>query len=204
MGRSTTPRHGFLVSSLVGGSTNDGPLARLIAEADIRQLVARYAVATDQRDLDALVALFVPDVLVGRDPSGEPVRGIEALRENLAGQLGAIGVTILHVGTHQIDLQGDDDATGHVYCRAEIQDGDRWIHQTIRYDDRYRRVDGQWLFVGRKHQLFYGAEVGANPVGLPPANWPTNHDGWGTLPEADPTWQAFWEERQAHGDEPSA
>ena len=63
------------MSSLVGGSTNDDPLARLIAEADIRQLVARYAVATDQRDLDALVALFVPDVRVGRDPSGEPARG---------------------------------------------------------------------------------------------------------------------------------
>ncbi len=203
MGRPTTPGHGFLVSSLVGGSTNDDPLARLIAEADIRQLVARYAVATDQRDLDALVALFVPDVRVGRDPSGEPARGIEALRENLADQLGAIGVTILHVGTHQIDLQGDDDATGHVYCRAEIQDGDRWIHQSIRYDDRYRRVDGQWLFVGRHHQLFYGAEVGANPIGLPPANWPANHDGWGTLPEADPTWQAFRDERQAHRDDPS-
>ena len=177
-------------------SSNPGNdlLARLVAEADIRQLVARYAVATDQRDLDALVALFIPDVRVGRDESGEPVRGRDALRENLAGQLSAIGVTILHVGTHQIDLQGPDDATGHVYCRAEIQDGARWIHQSIRYDDRYRRVDGQWLFVGRHHQLFYGAEVGTSPVGLPPADWPANHDGRGTLPEADPTWQTFREE----------
>ncbi|MDG2429062.1 MAG: nuclear transport factor 2 family protein [Acidimicrobiales bacterium] len=170
-------------------------LERLIAEADIRQLVARYAVATDQRDLDALVALFVPDVQVGRDASGVPVTGRSALRENLAHQLGAVGVTILHVGTHQIDLHSPDEATGHVYCRAEVQDGDRWIHQSIRYDDRYGRVDGCWLFIGRHHQLFYGAEVGTNPLTLPPADWPSNHHGWGTLPESDSTWQTFQSQR---------
>ena len=170
---------------------------RLAAEADIRQLVARYAVATDQRDLDALVDLFMPDVRVGWSSSGEPLSGRAALRENLAGQLRAVGVTILHMGTHQIDLQGPEDATGHVYCRAEIQDGDRWIHQSIRYDDRYHRLDGDWLFVGRRHQLFYGAEVGVNPLRLPPADWPANHDGWGTLPEADPTWQAFQQDQSS-------
>ncbi len=167
---------------------------RLLAEADIRQLVARYAVATDRRDLDALVALFVPDVRVGRELSGRA-----ALRENLATQLAAIGVSILNVGTHQIDLDGPDEATGLVYCKAEVQDGDRWIHQAIRYDDRYRRVDGEWLFVRRIHRLFYGAEVGVNPVGLPPADWPANHDGWGTIPADDETWQAFW---AGHGEVP--
>ena len=50
-------------------------LDRLVAEAEIRQLVARYAVATDRRDLDALVALFVPDVRVGRDVSGRDASG---------------------------------------------------------------------------------------------------------------------------------
>ncbi len=45
-------------------------LERLTAEADIRQLVARYAVCLDKRDLDGLVALFVPDVQVGRDTTG--------------------------------------------------------------------------------------------------------------------------------------
>ena len=162
------------------------PLDRLVAEAEIRQLVARYAVAPARRDLDALVALFVPDVRVGRDVSGR-----DALRESFDRKLRSVGVAILNVGTHQIDLRGSDDATGHVYCKAEVQDGDRWIHQAIRYDDTYRRVDGVWLFVRRIHQLFYGAEVGTNPLGLPPADWPRNHDGLGTLPAADPSWQEF-------------
>ena len=167
-------------------TTEVSPFDRLIAEAEIRQLVARYAVAIDRRDLDALVALFVPDVRVGPDASGR-----DALRESFDGQLLSVVVTILNVGTHQIDLQGSNDASGHVYCKAEVQDGSRWIHQAVRYDDTYRRVDGLWLFVRRIHQLFYGAEVGSNPLGLPPADWPRNHDGLGTLPAADPTWQEF-------------
>jgi ketosteroid isomerase-like protein len=162
---------------------------RLLAHEQIRQLAARYAVATDRRDLDTLVSLFVDDVRVGRD-----ARGRVALRANLERQLRDIGVSILNVGTHQIDLVDDDHATGHVYCKAEIQDGHRWIHQAIRYDDVYERRQGTWYFVRRRHLLFYGAPVGVNPLTLPPANWPEHHDGLGTIPYSDPTWQAFWQE----------
>ncbi len=167
---------------------------RLVAEADIRQLVARYAVATDQRDLDTLVALFVPDVRVGSDSTGR-----DALRASFASQLRNIGISVLNTGTHQIDLHGPDGATGHVYCKAEIQDGDRWIHQAIRYDDTYRRVDGEWLFVRRIHQLFYGADIGVNPLGLEPADWPASHTGRGTLPGADASWQAWQADDDGQG-----
>jgi ketosteroid isomerase-like protein len=162
-------------------------IQQLLAYEQIRQLASRYAVATDRRDVDTLASLFVPDVRVGRDTYGR-----EALRANFAEQLRAIGVSILNIGTHQIDLVDDDHATGHVYCKGEIQDGARWIHQAIRYDDTYARVDGEWLFVRRKHLLFYGAEVGVNPLTLPPANWPEHHDGLGSLPYSEPTWQSFW------------
>ncbi len=162
-------------------------LERLEAHEAIRQLVARYAVAVDARDLDALVALFVPDVQVGAGATGR-----EALRDVFDASLRAIGISVLNVGTHVIDLVDADHATGIVYCRGEIQDGDRWIHQAIVYDDEYRRVDGSWCFVRRVHRLFYGAEVGVNPLGLPPADWPEHHDGSGTLPAAWATWADFW------------
>jgi uncharacterized protein (TIGR02246 family) len=163
-------------------------LERLVAHEEIRQLVARYALAVDSRDLDALVALFVDDVRVGRDATGR-----EALRASFDESLRDVGVTILNVGTHVIDLVDDDHATGHVYCKGEVQDGDRWIHQAILYRDAYERRDGRWYFVRRIHELWYGAEVGANPLGLPPADWPANHDGRGTLPERWETWRRFWD-----------
>ena len=160
---------------------------RLLAYEEIRQLAARYALTMDSRDLDGLVALFVDDVQVGRDTFGR-----DALRASFETSLRDVGITILNVGTHVIDLVDDDHATGHVYCKGEIQDGDRWIHQAILYRDTYERRDGRWYFVRRRHELWYGAEVGVNPLTLPPANWPEHHDGIGTVPEVFTTWKAFW------------
>jgi ketosteroid isomerase-like protein len=170
-------------------SSGLGDLERLLAHEEIRQLAARYAVATDARDLDALVSLFVDDVRVGRDASGR-----DALKAFFTESLRGVGVTILNVGTHRIDLDTDDPdvARGVVYCRAEIQDGERWIVQAIQYRDEYARRDDHWYFVRRRHLLWYGRDVGTNPLGLRPANWPEHHDGWGVLPEASPTWAEFW------------
>ncbi|MDI2132666.1 nuclear transport factor 2 family protein [Yinghuangia seranimata] len=159
---------------------------KLLAYEEIRQLAARYALAVDSRDLDALCELFVEDVRVTRETSGRA-----ALRASFAEQLRPLGVTILNVGTHVIDLLDDDHATGHVYCKGEIQEGPRWIHQAILYRDVYERRDGRWLFVRRRHDLWYGANVGANPAGLPPANWPERSYGSGTVPALWKTWQDF-------------
>ena len=162
-------------------------LARLVAYQEIQQLAYGYAVHMDARDIDRLVELFVPDVRVGRE-----ARGRDALRTDFERSLRAVGITFLHVGNHLIELEDDDHARGIVYCRGEIQDGERWIVQAIQYHDRYERRDGRWLFVRRKHLLVYGAELGENPLALPPANWPASHTGRGTLPESLETWQRFW------------
>lgn len=162
-------------------------LDRLVASEQIRQLAAHYAVAVDSRDLDALVALFVDDVQVGRDRFGR-----DALKETFDASLRGVGVTILNVGTHAIDFIDDANATGVVYCKGEIQDGERWIHQAIVYFDTYERRDDHWYFVRRVHELFYGAEVGVNPLGLEPAEWPKRNDGRGTLPERWESWRRFW------------
>ena len=167
--------------------TDAARLERLESTEAIRQLVARYALATDSRDLDTLVGLFVDDVRVG-----EVERGREALRTFFDRSLRDVGVTILFVGNHVIDFDDDDHARGVVYCRGEIQVEDRWVIQAIQYRDSYERRDGAWYFVRRKHLLWYGAELGASPLGLPPANWPEHHTGKGELPEAWDTWRAFW------------
>jgi len=164
------------------------PFERLWAHEQIRQLAAHYAVAVDSRDLDALVGLFVDDVRVGRDTYGR-----EALRASFDASLRGIGVSMLHVGTHAIDLVDADHATGSVYCLGQIQDGDRWIHQSILYRDTYERRDGTWHFVRRIHELWYGQAVVPNPLDQPPADWPAHHDGRGTVPASWPTWARFWD-----------
>ena len=70
------------------------PLDRLLACDEIRNLVARYAIATDARDLDTLVSLFVDDVNVGRLGTGR-----DALRASFDQALRGIGRSFLFVGT---------------------------------------------------------------------------------------------------------
>lgn len=168
-------------------------LERLVATDQIRQLASRYAVAMDSRDLDALVALFVDDVQVGRQE-----RGRDALRRNFDLQLRNIGISILFVGNHVIDFEDDGHARGVVYCKAEIQDGKSWVHQAIQYRDQYEKRGDDWYFLRREHLLWYGIEyregTEANPLGLAPARWPENHSGKGTLPESWESWQRFWDD----------
>lgn len=169
-------------------------VARLLAYQEIRQLASHYAVHLDARDLERLVALFVPDVRVGRE-----ARGRAALREDFDRQLRVVGVSFLHVGSHAIDLLDANEATGIVYCKAEIQDGERWIHQAIQYHDEYARRDGHWLFARRRHLLVYGEVQATNPLLQEPADWPRLQHGRGSVPDSLPTWQAFWDSHESEG-----
>ena len=171
-------------------------LQRLVALEAIRDLARRYAVYLDARDLDGLVRLYPEDVRASRGRSGRA-----ALREDFDGSLRSVGTTFLHVGNHVIDFVDDAHATGIVYCRGEIQDGGpdskRWIIQTIQYHDDYARSGEGWAFARRRHLLVYGADLGVNPTGLAPANWPESQTGVGTVPGELETWKRFW------GSEPS-
>ncbi len=170
----------------------DPRIDRLLAYEEIRQLVARYAVATDARDLDGLITLFVDDVQIGSDQ-----RGRAALRAFFDRSLRDVGITILNTGTHVIDFIDDDRARGVVYCRGEVQVGNQWVVQAIQYRDDYERRGGHWYFSRRQHLLWYGREVGTSPLGLAAANWPEHHTGTGSLPDEWPTWRAFWETSSA-------
>lgn len=169
---------------------------RLVAHDQIRLLTARYALAVDSRDIGALVHLFVPDVRVGRKI------GRDALREEFETSLAAVGVTILNVGTQVIELVDASHATGEVYCTGEVQVGDEWVRQAIRYLDSYECCDGQWLFVRRVHELWYGVAIEPNPLQQSDANWPASAVGRGTLPASWPSWAVFWHPEEAALDTP--
>jgi uncharacterized protein YchJ len=156
-------------------------LDRLDAYGEIRQLAARYGRDLDTRNMDALLGHYVPEIR-------------RRLREAMEEPLRRVRITILHVGTHVIDFQDEDNAVGSVYCHAEIQNAEKnWISQAIHYGDRYVRRDGRWYFArARRHELFYGADHGVRPNGLPAADWPGSDTGTGSVPMRWESWQQFW------------
>jgi hypothetical protein len=169
-------------------ATREERLERLDAYAQIRDLAVRYAAAMATKDRETLGLLYVEDVRVGGGRSGR-----HALREAYFGDaLDRLSISVLHAGTHVIDLDPErpDRARGSVYTVAQIKYGERWIRQAICYFDRYAKRDGEWLFISRDHQLFYGADYDQRPNDLPPANWPASDTGTGTLPFGWPSWGA--------------
>jgi ketosteroid isomerase-like protein len=184
--------------SSAGTASSEQRLERLDATAQIRQLAVRYAAAMRVRDGEALARLYVDDVRVGGGAVAERgavvAVGREALRDAYFGAaLERLSISVLHPGTHVVELDRErpDRARGSVYTVAQIRDGDRWMRQAICYFDRYAKRDGEWLFVTRDHQLFYGTDYDQRPNHLPPANWPDSDTGTGTLPYAWESWQAY-------------
>ncbi|MGC0415084.1 hypothetical protein [Embleya sp. AB8] len=57
--------------------------------------------------------------------------------------------------------------------------------------DVYERRDGVRYFARRRHDLWYGANVGADPVGPGPANRPEQPYGSGTVPGISEAWREF-------------
>lgn len=170
-------------------------IAQLLARDEIRQLAERYALAIDCRDLDRLVDLFVPDVVCGRFGNGA-----QALRRSFESQLRTTGPSVMLVANHVIDFDDDDHAHGVVYGIAESAQPEGWIRQAIQYHDLYEQRDGRWLFVRRKHLLWYGVVQPTHPLEQAPAEWPKRQIGRGVVPECWESWRRFYGEGPGEDD----
>jgi ketosteroid isomerase-like protein len=164
-------------------------LERIEARLAIAELAARYAVAVDSRNLDAIAALFVEDVAVGGGQTGH-----EALKTQFRGILQSFYRTFHHLGGMVLEFDGPDHANGTVYCRAEHEAGGRWVTVPLCYFDKYERRDGRWLFVSRRLRTFYHADLAKGPV--PPYDVFPGRDAPDSrtrLPQWWPSWGEFWD-----------
>lgn len=163
--------------------------SRLTAVEDrfaIGQLPIRYALAVDGRDIDAWVNLFVPDVDCGKHG-----RGREALREYITPQVQTFYRSIHLICGHRVELIDATTARGKTYCRAEHEVGDKWEVMAICYDDRYAKVEGEWLFQRRAEQHWYTADHLSRPQEAQGyVDW--HREVKPVLPHAFPTWGPFW------------
>jgi ketosteroid isomerase-like protein len=170
-------------------ATTEERLDRLESLAAIRQLVSRYTVAVDSRDLDALVDLFTADVRVGRETSGRA-----ALKEWFTGILRVPNTTVHLVANHVVDFDDADHARGIVYCKDEMErpESGEWQIGAIQYWDSYVRQDGEWYFARRKFHRWYLVDALTRPAHGAGVTDPDSPMPAIQLPEAYPTWQQFW------------
>lgn len=162
-------------------------LGRLVALEAIRDLARRYALAADGKDLDAMAALFVPDVDNGRWGPGR-----EGVKAFYAQSLRTFHCSVHLVANHVVDLDDDTHATGVVYCQARhhvLEPEEHWYDEALAYFDTYERVEGEWGFRRRRLRSWYRQPTTDRVV---PEVLTEGPKRGGRMPEAFPTFEPFW------------
>jgi ketosteroid isomerase-like protein len=140
-------------------TTNTSDLERRIQRLEdieaIKKLKARYADACDRNyDVDTLASLFAEDAIWDGGLFGVH-NGREEIRAFFQGVSSDITFAMHYMMNPIIDVDGDE-ATGEWYLFQTCTfNGDQAIFGAARYDEQYRRIDGQWLFWRLKLTSFF-------------------------------------------------
>jgi ketosteroid isomerase-like protein len=113
----------------------------------LKQLKHRYAAhCDDDYDADKLAPLFTADAVWDGGPMGR-YEGREAIREFFEGASSVVPFAIHHVTNPILEVDGDR-ASGRWYLWQPVvfSRGDQALWMAARYDDVYRREQGQWRF----------------------------------------------------------
>ncbi len=167
---------------------------RVESHLAIQQLAARYALAVDSKDVEAVVTLFVEDVNAGSSWG----TGREALARFYRDALSHFYRSMHLIAGHVIVFDGEDHAHGVVHCRAEHEAGTKWGIMVMNYKDDYERQSGTWHFRRRRLQPLYTSDVLSRPRG--PGflrGWAANGDDVSEgesarLPAEFATFATFW------------
>lgn len=170
---------------------DEGAVRDLLAREQIRQLPVRYASALDARDIDAMAELFAAQARFGDHGVGP-----DGARSLMADSMRDSVFAVILVANHLIEMDDETTAHGQVWAHCHAQSAEGFVEQLIRYDDRYVLEDGRWLFLHRRHRLWFGVAHDVSPLDQAPAEWPARQTGVGDLPLADPLFAGWWEDRR--------
>jgi ketosteroid isomerase-like protein len=135
-------------------------IQRLEGIEAIRDLAVRYGLALDDRDFDALSAMFTDDACL-RTLTGVKGRGRDGVSAYLRASNSGVGPSnhIMHGHQITLDLANLEQASGIVTAHAESMRSDGQMLIALRYNDTYRRVDGSWKFQERVQTFLYRVEA---------------------------------------------
>lgn len=172
--------------------TLEDRIDRLESIEEIRQLVSKYSLSLDMRDLDAHVNLFAEDIRVSRDAIGR-AHLKQWLDDTLRLQFTG---TSHHVGNHIIEFDDPDHAHGVLYSKNEhetpSESGDEWVIMQMLYWDNYERIDGHWYFRRRLPCYWYATDLNKPPIGEQKMRWPDRDAYDGAFHDLFPSWEKFW------------
>lgn len=135
------------------------PVEQAVARAGIEALIAEFAWRVDHGESGRVAELFMADGWYGRD-TGERSAGRAEIARAYADRTGRGERTARHIFTNlRLTFVSADEATGECILLLFAADGrpplpaEPMLVQD--YLDRYRRIDGRWLFASRETRRIF-------------------------------------------------
>jgi len=142
-------------------------LRRLEDRSELHELVARYAVAIDDRDLGGIAELFTADGAFRSRDGVMNAQGRAAVLAQFRGRFAALKVSNHFSHDHILTFDTDPDrARGLLTAHAEVWRNGCALIAALRYQDSYRRELGRWRFAERLLSFLYYLPVEEYAQGL--------------------------------------
>lgn len=132
-------------------------LQRLEDRESIKELITRYGLVMDDRDMANMPGLFTADVRIRSLDGVMDARGRDEAVALYRGRFEVLGPSnhFTHDKIIRFDDANPDRASGTVLSHAEMNRKGEPMLAAIRYEDRYAREDGAWRFAERVFAFFY-------------------------------------------------
>ena len=136
-------------------------VARLEARAEIGELVTRYAIACDEHDIPHLQSLFTEDAVFDSPNGMMRANGRREIIDMFCEVLATRGPGYHWTHDHIIrfDRGSEEAASGLLLSHAETSRSGSHGISAMKYDDEYRREEGQWRFCKRSISFLYYVPV---------------------------------------------
>lgn len=168
-------------------------LDRLEAEGQIRQLVSRYALDTDDRNIDGLAELFTEDAIFMSGDRVMMARGREAIIKQFSDRYSVLGPAMHFMHDLDIRFESPTEGRGRVSGHAELWRNGQMMVTALRYHDRYRKTASGWKFAEREILYLYYVPINEYPgiLGQADRNRAYAIPKVADIPEALASWQAY-------------
>jgi ketosteroid isomerase-like protein len=173
-------------------------IRRLEDRVEIDELIARYGLVMDDRDMRGMPDLFTADAVVRSLDGVMNCRGREALIDLYRGRFKVLGPSnhFTHDRIVTFDDANPDLARGLVLAQAELNRRGPPLGAAIRYTDTYRREAERWKFAERVLAFMYyvptAEYLDAFGPGLATRNRAYETPGPADWPEPLPTWREYY------------
>lgn len=137
----------------------------LLDREQLRDLVARYALAVDDHDLATLATMFHPEAVFDRD--GHVGQGWAEIADTLGASMRGFRRMLHTPHANVVELTGPDAGRGMSSGHAELVTSRGVLVAAYRYTDDYARLDGRWVFSRREVRFIYATSAAQYAATLP-------------------------------------